>query len=148
MNLKNPTNCALLHMSKNLMQCPMEVTLSITQKTRSNQGMNVKVFPLSQSNPRISLLVRKHLINFSKVCITCGQAILDQSKFIKGGMVSVKSTCINSHINTWDSQPYVNGMPLCSLLIPAAILFTGNTFTPTEHFSSCLNFQMISKTTT
>ena len=38
-------------------------------------------------------------------------------------------------------------MPLCNLLTPAAILFTGNTFTPIEHFSSCLNLEIVSKTT-
>ena len=38
-------------------------------------------------------------------------------------------------------------MSLCNLLIPAAILFTGNTFTPIEHFSLCLNLQIIGKTT-
>ena len=96
----------------------------------------------------MNFIVSKEVLNkLFKVCIPCVQAILEQSKFIKGRMVIVKSTCINGHINTWDSQPYVNGIPLCNLLIPAAILFTGNTFTPIEHFSSCFSPQMISKTT-
>ena len=110
-------------------------------------GNECESVPIVTKQPKNFIVSEEALNKLFKVCITCGQAILDQSKFIKGSMVSVKSTCINGHVNTWDSQPYVNGMPLCNLLIPAAILFTGNTFTPIEHFSSCLNLQMISKTT-
>ena len=110
-------------------------------------GDECESVPIVTKRPKNFIVSEEALNKLFKVCITCGQAILDQSKFIKGSMVSVKSTCINGHINRWDSQPYVNGMPLCNLLIPAAILFTGNTFKPIEHFSSCLNLQMISKTT-
>ena len=115
-------------------------------ENKVQSGDECESVPIVTKQPKNFIVSEEALDKLFKVCITCGQAILDQSKFIKGSMVSAKSMCINGHISTWDSQPYVNGMPVCNLLIPAAILFTGNTFTPIEHFSSCLNLQMISKT--
>ena len=103
--------------------------------------------PIVTKQPKNYIVSEEALNKLFKVCFTCGQAVLEQTKLMTGSMVSVKSTCINGHINTWNSQPYVDGMPLCNLLIPAAILFTGNTFTPIEHFSSCLNLEIVSKTT-
>ena len=141
MNLKNPTYVEELDAMSNG---------SDTEYHPENEvqsGDECESVPIVTKQPKNFIVSEEALNKLFKVCITCGQAILDQSKFIKGSMASVKSTCINVHINTWDSQPYVNGMPLCNLLIPAAILLTGNTFTPIEHFSSCLSLQMISKTT-
>ena len=38
-------------------------------------------------------------------------------------------------------------MPLGNLLVPAAIILSGNTFAPINYFVSCLNLQIMSKTT-
>ena len=54
-----------------------------TNLPRFNQGMNVKVSPLSQSNPRISLLERKHLINFSKYILHVGRLYLIRVSLLK-----------------------------------------------------------------
>ena len=79
------------------------------------------------------------------LCCTCGLAIIEKKKIVKGSMLSVEAVCIQGHVNKWDSQPSINGMPIGNLLISAAILFSGNTFTPINHFATCLNLQLVSK---
>ena len=56
----------------------------------------------------------------------------------------VKFTCLNRHSNTWRSQPLVNGVAVGNLLIPASILFSGNTYQHIHNFVEFLNLQFIS----
>ena len=59
-------------------------------------------------------------------------------------MVTVTANCLNEHSISWQSQPLINGTAAGNVLIPAAILFSGNTYKHTEGFARHLNFQFIS----
>ena len=56
----------------------------------------------------------------------------------------IKTTCLHGHSNTWHSQPSSNGTAVGNLLIPAAILFSGNTYQHIQQFSKFLNMQIVS----
>ena len=60
-------------------------------------------------------------------------------------MLSVELTCHNGHKELWESQPVVKRKPLGNLLVAAAILFTGNTFSSISRLASCLNLQFFSE---
>ena len=86
------------------------------------------------------------LDEFFNLCCTCGLAKIEKKKkIVKGSVSSIEAVCIQGHVNKWDSQPSINGMPIDNLLIPAAILFSSNTFTPINHFATCLNLQLVNK---
>ena len=56
-------------------------------------------------------------------------------------MITVKTTCLKGHSYTWKSQPTINGTATGNILIPAAILFSGNTFTHIYNFANvCVQF--------
>ena len=76
-----------------------------------------------------------------KRCPECGDAIIQQKSKTTGSMLTVELTCHSGHTKTWESQPVVKRKPLGNLLLAAAILFTGNTFTSISHLASCLNLQ-------
>ena len=56
--------------------------------------------PIVTKQPKNYIVSEEALNKLFKVCFTCGQAVLEQTKLMKGSMVSVKSTCINGHIST------------------------------------------------
>ena len=56
----------------------------------------------------------------------------------------VKFTCLNRYSSTWRSQPLVKGAAVVNLLIPASILFSGNTYQHIHNFVESLNLQFIS----
>ena len=76
-----------------------------------------------------------------KRCPECGDAIIQQKNKTSGSMLLVELTCHSGHTKTWESQPVVKRKPLGNLLLAAAILFTGNTFTSISNLASCLNLQ-------
>ena len=55
-----------------------------------------------------------------------------------------QTTCLNGHLNTWQSQPLVNGTAVANLLIPAAILFSGNIYKSINNFAEFINLQFVS----
>ena len=79
-------------------------------------------------------------------CYECGNIITSKTKHCKGSMLTVKTTCLCGHSKTWQSQPLTNGAATGNLLIPAAILFSGNTFQHIQHFAKLLNMQIVSCT--
>ena len=63
-----------------------------------------------------------------------------------GTLLTIKHLCLNGHDTRWNSQPFVNQTPAGNLLISAAILFSGNSFSKINEFSSFLSLQFISET--
>ena len=57
-------------------------------------------------------------------------------------MVTITATCINGHTVSWQSQPFISGAAAGNL-IPAAILFSGNTYKHIADFAHYLNLQFI-----
>lgn len=82
-------------------------------------------------------------------CPLCLKPVFDSEviKTVRGTLLSVKYTCSEGHINTWDSQPLVNGMSAGNLLTAAAILFSGSTFTHISNLASILRLSIMSKST-
>ena len=78
-----------------------------------------------------------------KICQHCGSPIATTSQKNQGSMVTVTANCLNGHSVSWQSQPLINGTAAGKVLIPAAILFSGNTFKHTEGFARHLNLQFI-----
>jgi hypothetical protein len=66
-------------------------------------------------------------------CTSCGEHRLDHSHFVKGTMVVYESTCRDcKHTKRWYSQPFVGNRPAGNILLSAAILFAGATFTKVD----------------
>lgn len=80
-----------------------------------------------------------------KRCPQCGDVVIQQTRKTVGSMLLVELTCHRGHKKTWESQPVVKKKPLGNLLMAAAILFTGNTFSSISHLASCLNLQFFSE---
>ncbi len=79
-------------------------------------------------------------------CYECGNIITSKTKHCKGSMLTVKTTCLCGHSKAWQSQPLTNGAATGNLLIPAAILLSGNTYKHIQQFSKLLNMQIVSST--
>ena len=80
-----------------------------------------------------------------KRCPDCGDVITECKRKTTGSMLSIELTCNSGHTLNWDSQPVVKRKPLGNLLLSAAILFTGNTFTAISQFASCFHLQFFSE---
>ena len=91
-----------------------------------------------------NIVFESQLHKLFKICQHCGSPI--DTKFSKnqGSMVTVTANCLNGHSVSWQSQPLINGTAAGNVLIPAAILFSGNTYKHTEGFARHLNLQFIS----
>ncbi|XP_072022164.1 uncharacterized protein [Amphiura filiformis] len=70
---------------------------------------------------------------------------------LMGSALSLKLSCLNGHNFSWLSQPLLGSgreaVPAGNIMIPAAILFSGNNFGKVCHFANVLNWQFLSKTT-
>ena len=89
-------------------------------------------------------MCQSQLNKLFRVCQDCGSIITAKTKHFQGSMFIMKTTCLNGHLNTWQSQPLVNGTAFANLLIPAAILFSGNTYKSINNFAEFLNLQFVS----
>ena len=59
--------------------------------------------------------------------------------------VGVHVICLDGHVLHWQSQPVVRGMVAGNLLLSAAILLCGLTFTGSANLADLLNFAMLSE---
>ena len=78
------------------------------------------------------------------LCQHCGGPIDTTTQENQGSMVTITTSCISGHTLSWQSQPLINGTAAGNLLIPAAILFSGNTYKHTADFAKHLNLQFVS----
>ena len=90
------------------------------------------------------IVFESQLDKLFRVCQQCGSIITSKTKHYQGSMIIIKITCLNRHSKTWKSQPMVNGAAAGNLMIPASILFSGNTYQHIHHFALYLNLQFIS----
>ena len=68
------------------------------------------------------------LAELHNFCKQCGSPVVHKEEIKRGSMIGFKIACHQGHEYTWHSQPYQNDMPLGNLLIAAALLITGCTF--------------------
>lgn len=90
------------------------------------------------------IVFESELDKLFKFCQQCGNITTTKTKQFKGSMIIIKTTCLHGHSNTWQSQPLMNGAAIGNLLIPAAILFSGNTYQHIYDFAKFLNVQFVS----
>ena len=79
-------------------------------------------------------------------CHDCGSPVDSTTQKCHGSMVTITTNCINGHIVSWQSQPSVEDTAAGNLLIPAAILYSSNTYKHTADFAKHLNLQFVSST--
>ena len=59
----------------------------------------------------------------------------------------VNGTCPDGHVLSWQSQPLIRDVGVGNLLVAAAILFCGLTFTDISNLAKLLNLAMFSEST-
>lgn len=102
---------------------------------------------------QLSWQEKKVVVSESKVlelfrfCQTCATIIEKREVSYLGSQMRVKWECAEGHSGTWTSCPSERGMPQSNLLLAAAILFTGSTFTKLEEWAKLINLQIFSSST-
>jgi hypothetical protein len=85
------------------------------------------------------IVFESQLLKLFKICQHCGSPIDTTTQINEGSMVTIATNCLNGHSVSWQSQPLVKGTAAGNILIPAAILFNGNTYKRTVDFAKYLN---------
>lgn len=79
-------------------------------------------------------------------CSQCLTPAIETLKTVKGTMVSVQLTCHNGHkITSWQSQPLLKETPCGNVLLAAAILFSGCSFSQIEQCFKFMGVQCFGK---
>ena len=90
----------------------------------------------------IEKLFTKCLADFS-----CSSSISSIIKSFKGSLVTYSITCCNHHTFIWHSQPILNNLPLGNLLLSAATLYTGNTYTNLSEIAQTCGIKLFNEST-
>ena len=77
-------------------------------------------------------------------CHSCGQEIKLETSIV-GTLLVVSGTCPEGLVLKWQSQPMINGIAAGNLLLSAAILLCGLTFTGIANLAGVLNLAMFSE---
>ena len=83
------------------------------------------------------------LFKLLKECCSCGQEV-ELNTSVRGTLLIVNDTCPDGHVLSWQFQPLIRDVGAGNLLVAAAILFFGLTFTG---ISKLLNLAMFSEST-
>ena len=86
------------------------------------------------------------LLKLLQRCCSCDQEV-ELNTFVKGTLLMVNGTCPDGHVLNWQSQPLIRDMGAGNLLVAAAILFCGLTFTGISNLAKLLNLAMFSEST-
>ena len=68
-------------------------------------------------------------------------------KVVSGSLLVVKYTCLSGHVNFWQTQSILNGISAGNLLLSAAILISGLTYTKFAHLCEILNIEIMKERT-
>lgn len=93
------------------------------------------------------VVFRQSLVQLFKFCPQCGSPAEVDQEFVTGSMLTVKYSCLSGHSDLWRSQPFVDRKPVGNVLLSAAILFTGNSYTKVSSFAKTVNLAFPSRTT-
>ena len=88
------------------------------------------------------LVFESCLMSLLSQCSKCGQEVESKTS-VRGTLLVVTGSCPHGHEVHWQSQPTVRNMAAGNLLVPAAILFSGLTFTAFASMARTLNLPMI-----
>lgn len=76
----------------------------------------------------------------------CGKPLTEAPKITYHGFaISVKSTCLDGHERVWDSQPFINRIPACNLLIPASVFIAGGSYSTMTEILEAANVCRLSQ---
>ena len=84
------------------------------------------------------------LFNLLERCYSCGQEV-ELNTSVRGTLLVVNGTCPDGHVLNWQSQPLVRDLGAGNLMVAAAILFCGLTFTGISNLAKLLNLAMFSE---
>lgn len=126
----------------------MTFSLSSKQSTSSTASSSISSPSETQSewDDRKWIVHESHLMRLFRTCHKCGIAIAEKKVTQSGSQIKVDWTCLNGHHDKWSSCPDTRGMAQNNLLVPAAVLFTGTTFTEIHEWAKLLNLQLPKKT--
>ena len=93
---------------------------------------------------RVFLVFESSLLSLFVNCPTCGQRA-STNTLLYGTLVVVKMSCPDDHEYTWYSQPLVGKAGAGNLLLSAAIVFSGATYTTFANIASSLNLVIFSE---
>ena len=91
-----------------------------------------------------NIVFESELYKLFKNCQHCSSPVNSTTQQCLESMVTITTNRINGHIVLWESQLSINGTAAGNLLIPAAILYSGNTYKHTADFARHLNLQFVS----
>ena len=80
-------------------------------------------------------------------CPVGGSPVVSHTQFCTGTLLTVNIICSKGHERQWRSQPSITGMPAGNLMVSAAILFSGETYSKISHFAEILKLQFLSEST-
>ena len=82
-------------------------------------------------------------------CLKCvpifKEDVCSVDKYVTGTMFTVSYTCTLGHTNIWRSQPSLRRMPSGNLLLSAAILLSGSSFSKIQQLLSILRMPFLSE---
>ena len=115
--------------------CPTEDTTCSDEEEERNADIR---------NEKKYLVFESCLLQLLKRCCNCGQEV-ELNTYVRGTLLTVKGTCTEGHVLNWQSQPLVKDMGAGNLLLSAAILFCGLTFTRVADMAQLLNLAIFSE---
>ena len=84
------------------------------------------------------IVFESQLMQLFQRCHSCGLEVKLKTS-IRGTLLVVNGICPDGHVLHWQSQPLVKGMAAGNLLLSAAILFCGLTFTSISNLADVFN---------
>ena len=81
------------------------------------------------------------------VCLLCRAPALIETVIRRGTTISVTLLCEEGNSSNWKSQPIFDGIYAGNLLVAAATLFSGSTYTHMKEISNILRLQLFSEAT-
>ena len=106
-----------------------------------------------QENTSKPVTDRRFLVDESQMdklfqfCFLCHAPVTVIKKFSDGSNIHVRTECLNHHTDSWRSDSDINGMSGANILVAAAILFTGNTYSRISEVAELLNLNFMSRGT-
>ena len=88
------------------------------------------------------IVFESQLMMLFKRCRSCGLEMVKLKTSTSGTLLEVSGICPDGHVLFWQSQPVVIHIPAGNLLLAAAILLSGQTFTSFANLADVLNLVM------
>lgn len=88
---------------------------------------------------------KSNLMELFKTCHQCGVAIEEKKVVTQADQIRIHWTCLNAHSGHWQSSPDQREMGRTKLLMCAAMLLTGATYTDIKDWAGLVNIAIPSE---